>query len=303
MNRSLTPVEQIAALRRLQSRLTCVLVVVALVALVFTATNVTLFAIDHHVSPWIAWLLDPMVALALGAGLIADGRLSEHGVHPSGWASALRWFAGVGTWLMNCWSALWPAGAPFGVPRQVDPAALVLHSVPPVLLILLAEAISHYRRAILARIGDLQHEVDAADARVDARVERVEDAGFPPASARGLTAPAALAPRAAGSAGVGRLSLVICGGSRVHTPLVPPSSSSSAPRGERVVKLPAEEAARIIRACWVEGATIPDAARRSTRSTSYVHKVYKQLEDEGVARRPRLVAVPDGQRQGAGVMS
>ncbi|MEU8832771.1 hypothetical protein [Streptomyces sp900116325] len=59
------------------------------------------------------------------------------------------------------------------------------------------------------------------------------------------------------------------------------------------MKLPADEAARIIRECWVEGVTIPAAAVRSTRSTSYVHKVYKQLEEDGVTRRPHLVPVPE----------
>lgn len=106
MRRKTSAAEQIAALQGLQSGLTKVLVAVAVVALAFTATNVTLFAIDHHISVWIAWLLDPMVAVALGAVLIVDGRLSEHGVHPSGWATGLRWFAGLGTWLMNCWASL-----------------------------------------------------------------------------------------------------------------------------------------------------------------------------------------------------
>ncbi|MFF3458649.1 hypothetical protein ACFYXH_30905 [Streptomyces sp. NPDC002730] len=88
----------------LLSKLTRVLVAVAFVALVFTASNVTMFAIDHHVSPWIAWMLDPMVAVALGAVLIFDGRLSEYRLTSSGWAGVLRWFAG--TWVMNCWSSL-----------------------------------------------------------------------------------------------------------------------------------------------------------------------------------------------------
>lgn len=125
-----TPAEQVAALHRLLGTLTRVLVAVAVVALVFTASNVTMFAITHHVSPWIAWLLDPMVAVALGAVLIFDGRLSEFGLYPSGWAAVLRWFAGVGTWVMNCWTSLWPAGTRFGIPRDVDPAGLVLHSIP-----------------------------------------------------------------------------------------------------------------------------------------------------------------------------
>jgi hypothetical protein len=64
---------------------------------------------------------------------------------------------------MNCWGSLWPTGSPFGVPRHVDPAGIVLHSIPPVLLIVLAEAITHYRRAILDRIAFLREPVDSTD--------------------------------------------------------------------------------------------------------------------------------------------
>ncbi|MFD3495406.1 hypothetical protein ACFWWB_33350 [Streptomyces sp. NPDC058690] len=282
MRRKTSAAEQIAALQGLQSGLTKVLVAVAVVALAFTATNVTLFAIDHHISVWIAWLLDPMVAVALGAVLIVDGRLSEHGVQPSGWATGLRWFAGLGTWLMNCWASLWPAGAPFGVPRQIDPAGLVLHSIPPVLLIVLAEAITFYRRAILDRIAVLRDQVDTV-------VERVEALPVHPAS----TPPAVTAPAVPAVVGRTVSPLVICGGHRVFPLTVPPASTQGGGKGREAVKLPADEAARIIRECWVEGVTIPAAAVRSTRSTSYVHKVYKQLEEDGVTRRPHLVRVPE----------
>ncbi|MGW6100592.1 hypothetical protein ACWFRK_41165 [Streptomyces sp. NPDC055157] len=283
MRRKHSAAEQIAALQGLQSGLTKVLVAVAVVALAFTATNVTLFAIDHHISVWIAWLLDPMVAVALGAVLIVDGRLSEHGVHPSGWATGLRWFAGLGTWLMNCWASLWPAGSSFGVPRQIDPAGLVLHSIPPVLLIVLAEAITFYRRAILDRIAVLRDQVDTA-------VERVETPAVHPSSTPASTPAALTAP-----AVVGRMvsPLVICGGHRVFPLTVLPTSTQRGGNNRETVKLPADEAARIIRECWVEGVTIPAAAVRSTRSTSYVHKVYKQLEEDGVTRRPHLVPVPE----------
>ncbi|MDT0307198.1 hypothetical protein RM780_09510 [Streptomyces sp. DSM 44917] len=151
----------VARLRRVQRVLTRVLVLVAVVALVFTATSVTLFAIRHGVHPGIAWLLDPMVALALGAVLITDGVLAEYGIRPGGWATCLRWFTGLATWVMNCWDALWPEGTPFGVPRQVDPAGLVLHSIPPVLLIVLAEAITHYRRDILAAVRHIETGTEA----------------------------------------------------------------------------------------------------------------------------------------------
>ncbi|MFJ8717978.1 hypothetical protein ACIRD9_33220 [Streptomyces violaceus] len=264
--REAPPAVQIAALQALQSNLTRVLVTVAVVALAFTATNVTLFAIDHHISPWIAWLLDPMVAVALGAVLIVDGRLSEHGVHPSGWASGLRWFAGLGTWLMNCWGSLWPAGTAFGIPRQVDPAGLVLHSIPPVLLIVLAEAITHYRRAILDRITMLRAQVDTPPDRVDAPV---------PSPVFTPSAPAAATPSARPFPA--RSALVICGAQQVFTPAVPARPESSGEGGQEVERLSTEHALSVIRACWAMGDSIRTAARKSTRSPSYVQSVYARL--------------------------
>ncbi|MFF8843802.1 hypothetical protein ACF08N_13950 [Streptomyces sp. NPDC015127] len=266
MKRPTPPAEQIAALQGLQSTLTKVLVCVGLVALAFTATNVTLFAINHHVSGWIAWLLDPMVAVALGTVLIVDGRLSEHGINPSGWASALRWFAGLGTWLMNCWSSLWPAGSPFGVPREVDPAGLVLHSIPPVLLIVLAEAITHYRRSILARIAELRAEVDEVNARPVHRPSTPVSTPAPIEQPRPAPVPAPAVKR-----------LVICGARRVYPLAVPPASTHGDDEQQNGHRLSTEEAAEVIRRCYVEGDTIAEAAVKSTRSTSYVHKVYGRL--------------------------
>ncbi|WJY37900.1 hypothetical protein QT196_11715 [Streptomyces sp. P9-2B-2] len=281
--------QQIAALHALQSGLTKTLVTVAVVAMTFTATNVTLFAIDHHINPWIAWLLDPMVAVALGTVLIVDGRLSEYGVHPSGWASGLRWFAGLGTWIMNCWSSLWPNGAPFGIPRDVDPAGLVLHSIPPVLLIVLAEAITFYRRAILGKIAELRALVDTEASEVDA-------APVHPAS----TAPSTTAPEPSQAERpalpVRQPSLVICGDQAVYALTVPPASASGDEEEPEAEKLPADEALNVIRACWAMGETIAEAARKSTRSTSYVHKVYQRLKDSAdtSTQEPSKALVPVG---------
>jgi hypothetical protein len=273
------PAAQIEALQSLQSGLTKVLVTVAVVALTFTATNVTLFAIDHHISPWIAWLLDPMVAVALGAVLIVDGRLSEHGVHPSGWATGLRWFAGLGTWLMNCWASLWPAGSPFGVPRHVDPAGLVLHSIPPVLLIVLAEAITFYRRAILERIAALRAQVDTPNPVVDTPTVR-------PVSAP----PAVPAPTPVERQRPAASPLVICGAQQAYTLTVPPASASDAEGEREPERLSTERALDVIRECWVNGASIRAAARMSTRSPSYVQTVYARLAAEA-EEAPRLTVV------------
>lgn len=271
------PLEQIAALEGMLSKLTRVLVAVAFVALVFTASNVTMFAIDHHVSPWIAWLLDPMVAVALGTVLIFDGRLSEYGLYPSGWAAGLRWFTGLGTWVMNCWTSLWPAGTGFGIPREVDPAGLVLHSVPPVLLIALAEAINHYRHQILAKCADLQTLVDA---QVDAQVDEADTTTVHTPSTPAPTPPPAHVPAEPVTGTPHRLSLVICGDRQVFDPAFPFTSTPVHRRELEPARLSAEEAANVIRACWVQGKTLPEAARLSTRSTSYVHKLYQRLNDD-----------------------
>lgn len=280
---------RIAALNRIQSGLTGVLVTVAVVALTFTATNVTLFAIDHHISPWIAWLLDPMVAVALGAVLIVDGRLSEYGIESSGWATVLRWFAGLGTWVMNCWSSLWPKGTTFGVPHDVDPAGLVLHSIPPVLLIVLAEAITHYRRAILAKISELRALVDTTPARVDTPPVH-------PASPTTSTPPAQPAPVAPVPEPVTRPELVICGDRQVYALTVPPASTPDPEDAHEAFKLPSTEALNVIRTCWESGETIAEAARKSTRSTSYVHKVYQRLKEteETSTPAPSKALVPVG---------
>ncbi|MFI6981544.1 hypothetical protein ACIBSV_23515 [Embleya sp. NPDC050154] len=146
---------RVATLRRADRGLTVALLIVGGLALAFTCVNVTLFAISHGTPWYIAWLLDPMVSLALGAVLLTDGVLGRHGDRPGGSATGLRLFAGLATWAMNVWGSVWPDGS-FGVPRNPDAAGIVLHSVPPVLLILLAEAVTVYRR----RIADLIRELD-----------------------------------------------------------------------------------------------------------------------------------------------
>ncbi|MBL1102803.1 hypothetical protein JK363_40815 [Streptomyces sp. 205] len=118
---------------------------VAVLALVFTAVNVTGFATDHHI-PWpIALLLDPMVALTLTTVLYADARLAAWGIPPPRWSTTLRWSAGLTATLMNTWTSLWPDDH-IGWPRHANPAGVLLHSVPPLLLIGLTETVAAYRR-------------------------------------------------------------------------------------------------------------------------------------------------------------
>jgi len=143
-------------------------------ALIFTCTNVMLFAMSRGVPAWIAWMLDPMASLALLTVLYVDGVLTEHGgERAGGWPAALRWFAGLATWLMNSWTSWYPDGRFHLVPQHPDAGGLLLHSVAPLLLILLAEASSGYRKYLAGRMGQLRETVQAwTDQEQAARQQR-----------------------------------------------------------------------------------------------------------------------------------
>ncbi|MEU5736204.1 hypothetical protein ABZ797_46575 [Streptomyces antimycoticus] len=258
-------------LRRLQSRLTRVLVGVGGTAMVFTAANVTRFATDHGIDRRIAWTLDPMVGVALGAVLIADGVLAEHGVKPGGWATALRWFAGLATWLMNCWTSIWPEGTPMGVPSHANPAGLLLHSVPPALLVVLAEAITVYRRSILKRIAELEEtERVTPDPVVD--TPRVPETSTPVAPAP-TSVPAE--PESEASP------LVICGGRAVYALAVPPlerEDEEEQKAEDEPIRLSTEDARTVIEGGWKTGQSVRETARAATRSHGYVHRVFQELD-------------------------
>ncbi|GDY46489.1 hypothetical protein [Streptomyces antimycoticus] len=134
-----------AEIDTLMRTLVRILAGVAAVALIFTAVNVTLFAVDHHI-PWpIAVLLDPMVALTLTTVLYADARLAAWNIPPPRWSTTLRWSTGLAATVMNTWTSLWPDDH-IGWPRHADPAGVLLHAVPPLLLIGLTETVAAYRR-------------------------------------------------------------------------------------------------------------------------------------------------------------
>lgn len=135
--------------------MTWVLCAVGILALVFTTVNVTRFATSRNVPLPIAVLLDPMIGTALAGVLYVDARLASWGISPPTWSTTLRWGAGCTAALMNSWESLWPDGA-IGWPHRADPAAVLLHLTPALLLIALAETIAAYRRTVtdlLDRIG------------------------------------------------------------------------------------------------------------------------------------------------------
>ncbi|MGW3956983.1 extensin [Streptomyces sp. NPDC004752] len=138
--------------------MTWVLCTVGILALVFTTVNVTRFATSRNIPLPIAVLLDPMIGTALASVLYVDARLASWSISPPAWSTTLRWSAGCTAALMNSWDSLWPDGQ-IGWPHQADPAAVLLHLTPALLLIALTETIAAYRRTVT----DLTDRIDTAD--------------------------------------------------------------------------------------------------------------------------------------------
>jgi hypothetical protein len=110
--------------------------------LCFTMTNVQQFAATGAPvgSPgwWVAWVLDPMVSLVLLAVLRAEQLTTRHHVTTGPWPRVAKWVLLTATYLMNTWSA-WAAGSASGV---------VLHSVPPLVVVIAAEALTDLQYAL-----------------------------------------------------------------------------------------------------------------------------------------------------------
>lgn len=138
-------------LRRVGRALDGALWLVALLVGAYSLANVHTVAIGHHTDNPQAWLLAPIVDLALFAGITADSVLARHGLHPTRWGTGLRWFCGLATWTLNVWDAA----------ASLDAGAIVAHSVPPVVLILLAEAAPRYRHQFATLTTTLPADVPA----------------------------------------------------------------------------------------------------------------------------------------------
>ncbi|WP_226380434.1 hypothetical protein [Pseudonocardia sp. KRD291] len=108
----------------------------------FTMTNVQTFAAagaPPWSTPWVAaWALDPMVSLVLIAVLRAEQVTARWQVRTGPWVRRARWGTLAATYIMNTWSA-WA----HGIPSQV-----VLHSVPPLVVFVAAEAVTGLREAL-----------------------------------------------------------------------------------------------------------------------------------------------------------
>ncbi|MFC0435780.1 hypothetical protein [Kutzneria buriramensis] len=110
-----------------------------LLGLAFTMANVQQFAANGalvwSLPWWTAWLLDPMVSLVLLAILRAEQVTARYRVRTGGWVRAAKWFTLAATYVMNTWQAF----------TACSPALVVLHSVPPLVVFVAAEAVTDLR--------------------------------------------------------------------------------------------------------------------------------------------------------------
>jgi hypothetical protein len=105
----------------------------------FTMTNVQRFAAAGAAPgslSWLAaWVLDPTVSLVLLAILRGEQTTARYQVRTGPWVRTAKWFTLTATYLMNTWAS-YAASSLSGV---------VLHSVPPLVVFVAAEAITDLR--------------------------------------------------------------------------------------------------------------------------------------------------------------
>jgi hypothetical protein len=110
--------------------------------LLFTMANVAHFAggdAKKWTLPWTtAWLLDPTVSLVLIGILMGEQIINRHKLDAGGWVRTTKWVALACTYAMNTWSA-W---------ESLNPAQILLHSVPPAIVFCAAEAVVTIRQKI-----------------------------------------------------------------------------------------------------------------------------------------------------------
>lgn len=103
------------------------------IGLGFTMVNVQQFAANGartgSLPWWSAWLLDPMVSLVLIAVLRTEQVTARYQVDLGVWGRRTKVFAFAATYAMNTWAS-W---------QVLNPAGIVVHSVPPLLVYCAAE--------------------------------------------------------------------------------------------------------------------------------------------------------------------
>lgn len=158
-----------------------------------------------------------------------------------------------------------------GVGTAADPLDYVVAAVPPTAALLAFGALMRQvHQALAGRAVEVTPEPEAL-----AVIERAEVSTDTPAEVP-LTAAPSL-PAAIEAPPVEPL--VICGDQKVFALEVTPKDTDGEVTEEPAERLLADAATNVIRSCWVLGISVADTARQSTRSTSYVKKVFARLDE------------------------
>jgi hypothetical protein len=137
--------------------------------LLFTMANVAHFAAGDA-KKWTlpsttAWLLDPMVSLVLVGVLMGEQIINRHKLDAGGWVRTTKWVALTCTYAMNTWSA-W---------ESLNPAQILLHSVPPAIVFCAAEAVITIRQKITEAVTVAYDQA----AERNAAIEQARSVGSP----------------------------------------------------------------------------------------------------------------------------
>jgi hypothetical protein len=97
-----------------------------------------------------------MVALVLLAVIRAEQVTARQQLRPSTWARVTKWAAFAATYVMNTWEAWGLHGGP------PSPAGVVVHSVPPLLVLLAAEAGPQLREQLAQAAAEAGRADEAA---------------------------------------------------------------------------------------------------------------------------------------------
>ncbi|MEV7808968.1 hypothetical protein AB0O28_39055 [Microbispora sp. NPDC088329] len=162
-----------------------------ILGLLFTMANVQAFASEgatnNDVAWWIAWLLDPMVSLVLVGVLLGEQVIARYQIHAGPWVRRTKWVALACTYAMNTWSA-WAA---------LDPAKILLHSVPPAIVFCAAEAVTTLRHQITEAVRkaygaaqEARTEAERTDAPAPVREDAAPRTGLAPEPAQPALQPA-----------------------------------------------------------------------------------------------------------------
>lgn len=244
--------------RRAALAMDVALFAVAALVMAFSLGNIRQFAEGHGVDAPISWFIAPAVDLALVAALIGDAVLSRCQLDAGPWATRLRYVSGGLTLVLNSWESA----------VAKDPAGLLLHAGMPVLLFVLAEAASPYRRQFAETVRLAAEQVDTEDTAPVSTPEPPQVDTAPQTAAEEVydqTADPAVSTETPQVEAPKRLRSV-----------EPVAEVDEAP-SER---LSTEDAKAAIEDAWTAGLTIREAATRATRSTSYVGKEYARLTRE-----------------------